>query len=156
MIHDLSSEMDTIIREAEVCLPVKIVSAATFLIVSNEDTSGAPLSVDSSSDQAALCCGRSSKVKELDVYTRRETTEVIVPFLRKISGPLLHLVAQCCQPCTGNPRNRVEKENLHLGRSSFRLLTKGNQIVISVSTMAEGFDRGAYSPYSYVSWYDSP
>ena len=136
----LSSEMDTIIREAEGVFARENRLSATF-----QDrlmkTRLVPLSQLTPRLYQAARAVAVKQGKELEFVREGETTEVDRTVFEEISGPLLHLVRNAVNHALETPEIRIRKGKSPIGQVKFLASYEGNQIVISVSDDGKGLDR---------------
>jgi len=136
----LSSEMDTIIREAEGVFARENRLSATF-----QDrlmkTRLVPLSQLTPRLYQAARAVAVKQEKELEFVREGEATEVDRTVFEEISGPLLHLVRNAVNHALETPEVRIQKGKSPAGQVKFSASYEGNQIVISVSDDGKGLDR---------------
>ena len=136
----LSSEMDTIIREAEGVFARENRLSATF-----QDrlmkTRLVPLSQLTPRLYQAARAIAVKQGKELEFIREGEMTEVDRTVFEEISGPLLHLVRNAVNHAMETPEMRIRKGKSPVGQVKFSASYEGNQIVISVSDDGKGLDR---------------
>jgi len=136
----LSSEMDTIIREAEGVFARENRLSATF-----QDrlmkTRLVPLSQLTPRLYQAARAVAVKQGKELEFVREGEATEVDRTVFEEISGPLLHLVRNAVNHAIETPEIRIRKGKSPVGQVKFSAAYEGNQIVISVSDDGKGLDR---------------
>jgi chemotaxis protein histidine kinase CheA/ActR/RegA family two-component response regulator len=136
----LSSEMDTLIREAEGVFARENRLSATF-----QDrlmkTRLVPLSQLTPRLYQAARAVAIKQGKELEFLREGEATEVDRTVFEEISGPLLHLVRNAVNHALEIPEVRTRKGKSLVGQVKFSASYEGNQIVISVSDDGKGLDR---------------